>query len=205
MLRTLSSAPVRLFGWVAQNHAGVTYETLGINGAQANLMLDWNSAILAAGADEPRSRPHRPCVWNQRSSQPFLDRRRISRRLDRNHPPAARRGSSGQHSPDRAAGLRISRARPPPSVSASGSGDRDPARRRSSQRLRLLGLARRDGRPRIRASMGAGGAWDRATTRTSPAPAIEWPAACSLRNSWRNTTDFSPSAPKEVTVNKNGQ
>jgi hypothetical protein len=31
----LSDAPVRLFGWVAQNHAGITYETLGINGAQA--------------------------------------------------------------------------------------------------------------------------------------------------------------------------
>jgi len=46
MLRTLSSAPVRLFGWVAQNHSGVTYETLGINGAQASLILGWNSAIL---------------------------------------------------------------------------------------------------------------------------------------------------------------
>jgi lysophospholipase L1-like esterase len=46
-LRTLSAAPVRLFGWVAQNHAGVTYETLGINGAQANLMLEWNPAVLA--------------------------------------------------------------------------------------------------------------------------------------------------------------
>ncbi len=46
-LRTLSSAPVRVFGWVAQNHAGVTYETLGINGAQANLMLEWNPAVLA--------------------------------------------------------------------------------------------------------------------------------------------------------------
>lgn len=45
-LRTLSAAPVRLFGWVAQNQAGVTYETLGINGAQANLMLQWNSAVL---------------------------------------------------------------------------------------------------------------------------------------------------------------
>jgi len=45
-LRTLSAAPVRLFGWVAQNHAGLTYETLGINGAQASLMLDWNSSIL---------------------------------------------------------------------------------------------------------------------------------------------------------------
>ncbi len=47
-VRTLSAAPVRLFGWVAQNQAGVTYETLGINGAQANLMLDWNPEILAA-------------------------------------------------------------------------------------------------------------------------------------------------------------
>jgi lysophospholipase L1-like esterase len=45
-LRTLSAAPVRLFGWVAQNQAGVTYETLGINGAQANLMLEWNSVVL---------------------------------------------------------------------------------------------------------------------------------------------------------------
>jgi len=45
-LRTFSSAPVRLFGWVAQNHMGVTYETLGINGAQASLILNWNSAIL---------------------------------------------------------------------------------------------------------------------------------------------------------------
>jgi lysophospholipase L1-like esterase len=47
-LRTLSAAPVRLFGWVAQNQAGVTYETLGINGAQANLMLAWNPDVLAA-------------------------------------------------------------------------------------------------------------------------------------------------------------
>ena len=46
-LRTLSSAPVRLFGWVAQNRAGVTYETLGINGAHANLILEWNQAVLA--------------------------------------------------------------------------------------------------------------------------------------------------------------
>lgn len=46
-VRTLSSAPVRLFGWVAQNHAGVTYETLGINGAQANLILGWDQKILA--------------------------------------------------------------------------------------------------------------------------------------------------------------
>ncbi len=44
---TASDAPVRLFGWVAQNHSGITYETLGINGAKAGLMLDWNQPILA--------------------------------------------------------------------------------------------------------------------------------------------------------------
>ena len=46
-LRTLSAAPVRLFGWVAENDTGVTYETLGINGAQASLMLDWNVPVLS--------------------------------------------------------------------------------------------------------------------------------------------------------------
>ncbi|MBZ5610494.1 MAG: SGNH/GDSL hydrolase family protein [Acidobacteriia bacterium] len=45
-LRTLNAAPVRLFGWVAQNQSGVTYETLGINGAQADLQLEWNPSIL---------------------------------------------------------------------------------------------------------------------------------------------------------------
>jgi lysophospholipase L1-like esterase len=44
---TVNDSPVRLFGWVAQNHAGVTYETLGINGAQAGLLLDWNQSILS--------------------------------------------------------------------------------------------------------------------------------------------------------------
>jgi lysophospholipase L1-like esterase len=46
-VRTVSSAPVRLFGWVAQNPSGVTYETLGINGAQASLLLDWDQSILS--------------------------------------------------------------------------------------------------------------------------------------------------------------
>ena len=45
-LRTLSADPVRLFGWVAQNQSGVTYETLGINGAQAEMLLEWNTSIL---------------------------------------------------------------------------------------------------------------------------------------------------------------
>ena len=47
-ITTTSDSPVRLFGWVAQNRSGVTYETLGINGAQAEMILNWNPAILAA-------------------------------------------------------------------------------------------------------------------------------------------------------------
>jgi lysophospholipase L1-like esterase len=47
LVTTASSAPVRLFGWVAQNHSGITYETLGINGAKAGQMLDWNQSIFA--------------------------------------------------------------------------------------------------------------------------------------------------------------
>ena len=43
---TLSDAPVRLFGWVAQNQSGITYETLGINGAQANMILQWEPSVL---------------------------------------------------------------------------------------------------------------------------------------------------------------
>lgn len=47
-LRTLTDAPVKLFGWVAENQNGVTYETLGINGAQATMLLDWDEAILSS-------------------------------------------------------------------------------------------------------------------------------------------------------------
>jgi len=46
-VRTMKNAPVRLLGWVAQNQSGITYETLGINGAQAGMLLDWNQSILA--------------------------------------------------------------------------------------------------------------------------------------------------------------
>jgi lysophospholipase L1-like esterase len=46
-LVTQSARPVRLFGWVADQDAGVTYEALGINGAEASLMLKWDEAMLA--------------------------------------------------------------------------------------------------------------------------------------------------------------
>jgi lysophospholipase L1-like esterase len=48
MLKTLDARPVRLFGWVADKTAGVTYEALGINGAEAPLLLKWDGNMLAA-------------------------------------------------------------------------------------------------------------------------------------------------------------
>jgi hypothetical protein len=47
VLKTLEAKPVRLFGWVADRDSGVTYEALGINGAEAAVMLRWNQDMLA--------------------------------------------------------------------------------------------------------------------------------------------------------------
>ncbi len=47
-LETLQRGPVRLFGWVTEKDRGVTYETLGINGAQASIMFRWDDAMLAS-------------------------------------------------------------------------------------------------------------------------------------------------------------
>ncbi len=47
-LETLHTAPVRLFGWVTEKERGVTYETLGINGAQASIVFRWDEAMLAS-------------------------------------------------------------------------------------------------------------------------------------------------------------
>jgi lysophospholipase L1-like esterase len=48
LLKTLDARPVRLFGWVADKAAGVTYEALGINGAEAPLLLKWDETMLSA-------------------------------------------------------------------------------------------------------------------------------------------------------------
>jgi lysophospholipase L1-like esterase len=50
-LETLDRAPVRLFGWVAENPTGITYEPLGINGAQASIVLDWNEPALRSNLE----------------------------------------------------------------------------------------------------------------------------------------------------------
>jgi lysophospholipase L1-like esterase len=47
-LRTMNFAPVRLFGWTLDNSTGVTFETLGVNGALASKILDANEQIWAS-------------------------------------------------------------------------------------------------------------------------------------------------------------
>ncbi|HYA16550.1 MAG TPA: GDSL-type esterase/lipase family protein [Bryobacteraceae bacterium] len=47
VLKTLHYAPVRLFGWTLDNRQGITFETLGINGAQAHVLLGWNEQVWA--------------------------------------------------------------------------------------------------------------------------------------------------------------
>jgi lysophospholipase L1-like esterase len=47
-LRTLEDAPVRLFGWVTENPQGITYESMGINGAEAALIQRWDETMHAA-------------------------------------------------------------------------------------------------------------------------------------------------------------
>lgn len=48
---TLDRGPVRLFGWVAENATGITYETLGINGAEASIILGWNEETLRSNIE----------------------------------------------------------------------------------------------------------------------------------------------------------
>ena len=50
-LETVDPHPVRLFGWVAENSTGVTYEALGINGAQASIVLDWDEQTLRSNVE----------------------------------------------------------------------------------------------------------------------------------------------------------
>jgi lysophospholipase L1-like esterase len=50
-LRTLRHAPVRLFGWAADRARGVTYEALGINGAEAAVMFKWDERMLASNLE----------------------------------------------------------------------------------------------------------------------------------------------------------
>jgi lysophospholipase L1-like esterase len=48
LIQTAERRPVRLFGWVAEQGRGITYETLGINGAQAAIVFRWEENLHAA-------------------------------------------------------------------------------------------------------------------------------------------------------------
>jgi len=50
-LRTVENAPVRLFGWAADRARGVTYEALGINGAEAAVIFKWDEKTLASNLE----------------------------------------------------------------------------------------------------------------------------------------------------------
>ncbi len=50
-VETVDAAPVRLFGWVAEKNTGVTYETLGINGASASIVFDWDETTLKSNVE----------------------------------------------------------------------------------------------------------------------------------------------------------
>ncbi len=47
LMRTKTAAPVRMLGTIVQNRTGVTWETLGINGAQVSLVKEWDPRLLA--------------------------------------------------------------------------------------------------------------------------------------------------------------
>jgi lysophospholipase L1-like esterase len=48
LLRTATAQPIRLLGTVFQNSRGVTWETLGINGAHAGIIAEWDETLLGA-------------------------------------------------------------------------------------------------------------------------------------------------------------
>ena len=48
LLRTASYAPVRILGWAVDNPTGITWETMGINGAQASIVNGWDDSLFEA-------------------------------------------------------------------------------------------------------------------------------------------------------------
>jgi len=47
-VRTTEEAPVRLLGMTTENASGVTYEAIGLNGAEASLLLRWDEPLASA-------------------------------------------------------------------------------------------------------------------------------------------------------------
>ena len=98
VLRTLDPKPVRLFGWVADRDAGVTYEALGINGAEAAVMLKWNQDMLATYLQRRNPGLIVLSLRNQRSYRPGVGSAELSGHVFFVARKTARRGADGIHS-----------------------------------------------------------------------------------------------------------
>jgi hypothetical protein len=144
---TLESRPVRLFGWVADRNAGVTYEALGINGAEAGVMLKWNEIMLATYLQRRNPAMIVLSYGTNEASDPSWTQEGY----------AAMFSSLLAHGFDPGA-----RARRPvvphplqhPAGSRHRLGDRGTEARLPGQSLRLLGYARADGRQGVYAGLG---------------------------------------------------
>ncbi len=178
-VETLDHAPVRLFGWVAENATGVTYETLGINGAQASIMLDWNEItlrsnierrnpaliVLAYGTNEAGRKD-----WTLEGYRDMYTQ--LIARLRAAAPTATILviGPPDRYSHTRKGWL------PMDGIDMIVEAQRQAARR---HRLRVLGSARQDGRQGLDAAVGVRPAWRRTITCISPAPDIAcWATRC---------------------------
>jgi len=164
---TLDRAPVRLFGWVAEKPTGVTYEALGINGASASMMLDWNGEVLKSNIE--RRNPALIVLSYGTNEAGRKDwtlesyRDMFTRLLDRLRADAPTATILVVGPPDRAIKVprqRLGHAR----QCRHDRGGR--ARGRDRQGMRVLGSARQDGRQGIHARVGVG--WDGARRLRAP-------------------------------------
>ena len=153
-LMTLQHAPVRLFGWVTEKDRGVTYEAMGINGAQASILFRWDETILAShiarrnpalivlayGTNEAHSSD-----WTQESYRDMFSA--LLQRLRRDAPTASILVlGPPDHEYSRQGPLGDSRKAGPHRGRAARGG--------ALESLRVLGHAREDGRPGRNARVG---------------------------------------------------
>ena len=76
-VRTTTYAPVRLFGMVTEASAGVTYESMGLNGAEAGLILKWNEVLQQELMAQRDVALIVLALWDQRGERFELDRGRL--------------------------------------------------------------------------------------------------------------------------------
>jgi hypothetical protein len=206
LLKTLDARPVRLFGWVADKAAGVTYEALGINGAEAPLLLKWDETMLSAylqrrgpamivlsyGTNEA-SDP----LWHHESYRAAFAK--VVERL-RQAAPAATILVLG---PGRPVGAG---ARPLATGGRHRRHHRPAAERLPRTGLRLLGHARSAWAEWARCATGSRPAWRRATACTSPPAGIAAcppscsPISCSFSRPTRRSAPCPPTRPLPTTA-----